>query len=178
MTNDALVLQCINLVRELLDSRLPSTVTSYCILGPIVCLWQGRHTCGRRKTLRSQGSVFQRRRTWWWCPGQQWCQRQHWRLWCRPGCLCCPLAVLTEPRTPGTCQALDTDSSAMLLLSLQLLVNMHINSASGNVLLRLCREQISSYWLIRNVIILYSSSYMDQNLCFKNIVQLKQWIKN
>ena len=68
----------------------------------IVSLLQGHCTCGQQKTPHSQGSVFQLRRTWWWCPGQRWCQKRRRPLWYRPGCLCSPPAALTAPRTPGT----------------------------------------------------------------------------
>lgn len=59
-------------------------------------------TCDRRRSLHSRGSAFQPRQTWWWCPGQRWCQKRRWRLWCRLGCLCSRPAAPTAPKTPAT----------------------------------------------------------------------------
>lgn len=67
-----------------------------------VYLFQSHCTCDQQRSLHSLGSMFQLRQTWWWCPGQQWCQKQRWQLWYRPEYLCSQPAVLTAPRTPGT----------------------------------------------------------------------------
>lgn len=92
------------------ESYSPFSTSSIVILLMIrsfhlnTCLGQSHCTCGLQKTLHFQGWEFQLRRTWWWCPGQRWYQKQRWLLWYRPACLCSPPAVLTEPRTPGTSQ--------------------------------------------------------------------------